>query len=504
MVVLRPYQVNDIENLRKAIIAGHKRIIYQLATGGGKGTVASYMVKGADSKNKKCLMVADRRKLVTQLADNLRKIDVKFGVIMSGETRQTKNNVILASRDTIKSWVDHPELELPPADFVLVEECHLSMGNVFQLILAKYPNAIVIGISATPIDMKGRSLGEFWQCLVCGEKTSELVKQGHLMKPEVYHPPELATKRAKGEKAKGLSGDPVAQWLRYAKDLPTIAFCKKVTESLELMKRFLDAGIKAEHIDASASDEERDAKYARLKNGETKVLCSVKLLITGIDIPEVSCGIIWTKMGSLVEYLQSAGRLMRPVIDKAGNHQLKQDGTRVKDRCVILDHSGAAFAHGVLPGDDIEWTLDTSTTASQRIKEKNKKEDKIITCPKCSLTFRGKGVCPGCGHVLGITKDRRAAGASSEGYEATDEVLVRLTADQLQANSQMALQREWFKAIQCAIKRGGRANMALSIFKRATGKLPWQAKVHPMITDPSDWKMAAKDVLPIAKRGSRS
>jgi hypothetical protein len=103
-----------------------------------------------------------------------------------------------------------------------------------------------------------------------------------------------------------------------------------------------------------------------------------------------------------------------------------------------------------------------------------------------------------------MAKDKRRAGAGSDGYEATDEVLVRLTGDQLKANTQMTLQREWFKAIQCAIKRGGRANMALSIFKRATGKLPWEAKVHPMISDPAEWKMAAKDVLPIAKRGSRS
>lgn len=274
------------------------------------------------------------------------------------------------------------------------------MGAVFQLILAKFPRAYVIGITATPIDTQGRSLGDFWQALVCGEKTSELVKHGHLIKPEVYHPKELAEKRAKGEKVKGLSGDPVAAWLQHAKDLPTIAFCKSIKESLELRERFLAEGIKAEHIDASASDQEREAKYGRLKSGETKVLCSVKLLITGIDIPDVSCGIIWCKMGSLVEWLQAGGRIMRPVIDKQGNHVVKADGSRVKDRAVILDHSGAAFAHGVLHGDDIEWTLDEATTAGQRIKAKNKTEPKIITCPKCSLTFRGKGVCPGCGLSL--------------------------------------------------------------------------------------------------------
>jgi len=38
---LRQYQVDSINDLRKAILKGHKRIVLQLATGGGKTTIAS-------------------------------------------------------------------------------------------------------------------------------------------------------------------------------------------------------------------------------------------------------------------------------------------------------------------------------------------------------------------------------------------------------------------------------------------------------------------------------
>ena len=763
VVTLRDYQVRVLEAARAEMRRGKRRIIIQAATGAGKGRIAGELARCAHAKDTKTLILADRRKLISQLAGNLTDVGVPYGVIMSGETCRTREGVIVASRDTLKGWIGNPDMPLPDPGLILIDECfvagtmidtpggrrpiesiivgdkvanafgfgtvlgtsnrkptdiykvrlsdgteirctgnhpiftdrgwvkasvleehsvvyglesvlelrgrfqateneerpknrhrrgpvesdevlfdilleekqqpdgrpchagadgtdpeddraqaassrrewqadagvpkafagsprgwmgvgsgcanqstegerlpdllqdrhceqvaddchrggrdvaqptvpsvagqeeagvagvlrvvsvsrdecrsdevvfnlhvsghpsyfangilvhncHLSMGEGFQFILSKFPKAFVVGFTATPCRNDGKALEDFWQSLVCAEKPSELIRRGFLVKPTVYQPPELAAKRASGEKTRGLAGDPVSTWVRNADGLPTIAACRSVAESLELMRRFVAAGIPAEHVDADASDDERDAKYRRLQTGETKVLCSVKLLITGIDIPEVACGIVWCPMGSLTELLQFGGRFMRPAAGKS--------------KCVLLDFSGACEFHKVEPGDDIEWSLDPAKSVQERIAAdlEASPEKKKLTCPKCGLMFKSAPACPACGHSLKQKQVRQRAGAASEGYEATDEVLVKREASQAANLTAERMQRAWTKALYIAKAKGGRAAMAIHLFKSnpdSGGKTPWDAGVKPL--PDGDWKIAAKDLLDMARAGA--
>jgi CRISPR/Cas system-associated endonuclease/helicase Cas3 len=53
---LRNYQVEAISQLRQAIAKGNRCVVLQLATGGGKTTIASEMIRRANEKGKKCLV----------------------------------------------------------------------------------------------------------------------------------------------------------------------------------------------------------------------------------------------------------------------------------------------------------------------------------------------------------------------------------------------------------------------------------------------------------------
>jgi type I site-specific restriction endonuclease len=57
---LRNYQVEAIAQLRLAIAKGNRCVVLQMATGSGKTTVASEMIRRANEKGKKCLFLADR------------------------------------------------------------------------------------------------------------------------------------------------------------------------------------------------------------------------------------------------------------------------------------------------------------------------------------------------------------------------------------------------------------------------------------------------------------
>lgn len=476
---LREYQRAVLDRSRNRVRSGLHRGIIQAPTGAGKTYIEAALAWLAHQRGTRWLILADRRRLISQIGGTLKTFGVPYGIVMAGETGGVKENIILASRDTLHSWHRNGK-DLPPFDGIMIDECHKSMGDTYQAILARWPKACVIGFTATPARNDGKSLGDFYQWLECTVPPSQLVKEGFLIKPEVYAPLELANARKIGM-GKGCVGDPVRHWIKHAEGMPTIGFASRVTESLELCERFKRQGISAEHVDASANDEEREEKYARLKNGDTKILCSVQLLVEGVDIPEVSCAIIWAKFGSLIQYYQGVGRIMRPA--------------KGKTRAVVLDHSGAAGVHG-LPGEDIEWSLDLGTTvAERRAKAMEENEElRTVVCKQCGFVFNGKPLCPMCGAKLPQPKKKRTM---AEEYEASvDEILVRMTGEQRDTAVKERQQREWIKCIKVAIAKNMTAGAAAAMFQKNCRCGPWAAQVSPMPYERSQWKLPASQVFP--------
>ena len=487
MARLRPYQHDVVDRSSARVVAGLRRGIIQGECGSGKTRCACYLIWRAKERGRRVLVIADRRKLVKQFGAELAGFGIDPGWIMSGDSCDTKNQVVLACRGTLSAWKAAGK-DLPMFDLVIVDECHRAMAAEAQAILALYPNAVVIGLSATPARDDGKSLGSFFQWIECMVPPSRLIADGHLIKPEVFSPPELAKKRKGGSKVKGLAGDPVSHWKRHSDGMPTIAFASNVTESMALVDRFLANGIRAEHIDSGVSDaadphtlrSDRDDFYDRLLGGQTRVLSSVGLLIEGVDLPPVGCILLWSRFGSLVKYRQGCGRGMRPWPGK--------------NRCVILDHAGAAGQHG-LPGDDLEWSLDLGTTVSERRAKaiEDGRLAKPVVCPACGFVFSMSPTCPTCGWVIPQARAKSRQAKAVE--EAADEVLKRYDGE-VSDQSMKALHREWVRAIYIAIGRGGTAGMAASIFKGRTKLAPWQANVRPLPQNRDGWRQSAAEAFP--------
>ncbi len=479
---LRDYQTEVLQRARERIRQGGRRGIIQGETGCGKGVIIGELCRCAAEKGTRTLVLADRRRLVHQIGGTLEEMGVRYGKIMAGETGGTLETIVCASRDTLASWMENETREIPPFDCVLVDEGHKSPGATYQSIINLFPRAFVIAFSGTPARNDGKSLGDFFQWIECTVPASKLIREGWLIKPEVYAPLELAKRRKKGE-GKGLAGDPVSHWKQHAADLPTIAFASKVSESIALRDRFLASNIAAEHIDASANDAEREAKFKRLQTGETKVLCSVQLLIEGVDIPEVSAAILWSKFGSMVQYRQACGRTMRPApwINKT--------------RSVILDHAGAAGVHG-LPGEDVDWSLDLSSTVGSRRDAaiKDGRQQSTVFCQACGAAFTGSPACPACGWVVPRERKKRTMAEAFD--SARDEILSRFTPEVADERVKELRLAAWHKCIYTAIGKGGTAGMAAKMFERQCKKTPWDAGVYPLPESRGGWRLAAQDVWP--------
>ena len=81
---LRPYQIDFINQIRKHMKAGVKRILGVAPTGSGKTAETANMIASAVSKNMDCLFVVHRRELVKQSMKAFYDADVLHGVVAAG------------------------------------------------------------------------------------------------------------------------------------------------------------------------------------------------------------------------------------------------------------------------------------------------------------------------------------------------------------------------------------------------------------------------------------
>lgn len=182
MINLRPYQHGAIENLRASIGGGNKRILLQAATGAGKTIIACEMIRRATAKQKRVLFIAHRKEIINQTSDKLELFNIEHGVIMANHARVNNHAVQVASIQTLS------RRDKPPADLIIIDECHLSVSASFKQILEHYTGATVIGLTATPTRLDGRGLGEIYHDIIQVVPMSQLIIEGHLVKPRVFHP----------------------------------------------------------------------------------------------------------------------------------------------------------------------------------------------------------------------------------------------------------------------------------------------------------------------------
>jgi len=399
MIERRDYQEQLLLDVHLALSAGQRRILIVAPTGSGKTVVMTMLCQLFNQAGLACTFMAPRRELIKQISGKLTEFGIRHGVILAqapGQSLYATNQV--ASIDTLLSRAIRRErLSLPHADVVFVDEAHLSITAARQALFKRYPEAVFIGVTATPTRKDGRPLKLVYDHMIQATTVRELIRQGYLVQPRYYAPSVPDLRRVKTmaadwnqkqleERMEPLLGDIVQHWLRLAGDRRTTVFATSVRHSLFLAEQFRKHGIAAEHCDANTPTTMREAIFDRFTRGDTQVLCNVNLASYGFDLPAMDCIVMARPTKSLMLYLQMVGRGLRPFGGK-------------KDM-LVLDHAGNVHFHGFAE-DDRVWTLEgDSAVVKQKRPEKDDKTPKMLTCPECSTVFTGGLQCPTCGHYF--------------------------------------------------------------------------------------------------------
>ena len=401
MDMLRPYQEQVIEDFDRTVASGTRRIILVAPTGSGKTIIGSAIIKRVAAERRGVLVLAHRREIITQTSAKLHAHGVAHGIIQAGITPRPLENVQVASIQTLWTRALHlGRMDLPPAELLVVDECHHSPAETYRKIIDAYPNAILLGLTATPCRGDGRGLGGIFDVIIECPQVAELIVQGFLVKTRVYAPAEPDLKGVKvqaGDYVENqladrmdrpqLVGDIVTHWHKFGERRKTVCFAVNVSHSVHLRDEFIKSGVKAEHIDGGTPKPERDATLARLASGEIELVCNCMVLTEGWDMPEVGCGILARPNKKMGLYRQMTGRILRPALGKPD--------------AIILDHSGAVFRHGFAE-DPVEWVLSPelhSTSPAHEARCEHGSKSRLLECTQCSAIRIAGEPCPSCGFL---------------------------------------------------------------------------------------------------------
>lgn len=397
---LRPYQSQQVVELRQGITQGQLVQMLMSPTGSGKTEVAKSIIISSQEKRRKTWFIVDSVKLLDQTLVRFHADGLYAGAIQADHPCTDYSKTLqVATVQSLRSRLDYMLNNHKP-DLVLIDEAHAVFQVHLELIQWCRRNKVpVIGLSATPWR---RGLGRIFDRLICTVTTADLTDMGFLVPTTCYAPSVPSLKGVK-TKANGdwiedelaqamgdakIMGDVVSHWRELGENRKTMVFACNVLHSKTLAERFCQAGVKAAHIDGYMDSQEAEAIFRMYKDGEIRVLVSVAMLIKGVDDPATSCIVIARPTKSLMLHYQMLGRGLR----------LSPD-TGKKD-CIIIDHSGNLLLNG-MPTDEVPRVMDTGEgeRVDRKPPDKGDQEKKTKPCPKCKFLYSGL-LCPKCGHEI--------------------------------------------------------------------------------------------------------
>lgn len=317
---LRPYQ----EEAKRAVFetweAGTLRTLLVLPTGCGKTIVFAKITEDCVRRGDRVLILAHRGELLHQAADKLQQATgLRCAVEKAEET--CLGSWYRVTVGSVQSLMREKRLgQFPPGYFstIIIDEAHHCLSEGYQRVLEHFPNAKVLGVTATPDRGDMRNLGEFFQSLAYEYSLPRAIRDGYLSPIKALTIPlklDLSTVGVQAGDFKageiGTALDPYLHQIaeemgRYCRDRKTVVFLPLVKTSQKFRDILNEAGFQAAEVNGESGD--RAEVLADFEAGRYNVLCNSMLLTEGWDCPSVDCVVVLrpTKVRSL--YCQMVGR----------------------------------------------------------------------------------------------------------------------------------------------------------------------------------------------------
>ena len=345
---IRPYsyQQEILDRLEaERTVRGYTRNLVVAATGTGKTVISALDYKRFCKRNpdKPCrlLFIAHREEILKQSLYTFRAVlkDANFGEMFVGSYRPERIDHLFLSIQTFHSQEFTLKTTADFYDYIIVDEFHHAAARSYQKLLDYYHPAILLGLTATPERMDGKSILPYFGNRIAAEiRLPEAIDRKLLCPFQYfgvtdtvdlnqlkwsaggYDRGELSQLYTLSGKAAERRADlVVSSLLKYVTDIDDVkglGFCVSI-EHAEFMSDYFNAhGIPAIHLTGRSSDEERKTAKDKLVAGQVRFIFVVDIYNEGVDIPEVNTVLFLRPTESLTIFLQQLGRGLRLSEDK--------------------------------------------------------------------------------------------------------------------------------------------------------------------------------------------
>lgn len=327
---MRPYQQAAREAIHAEWNDGRRRTLLVLPTGTGKTIVFAAVTEDQVRSGSRVLVLAHRGELLEQAADKIKRSTGLTSAVEKAEQTCLDSwcRVVVGS---VQSLQRPARLEQFPADYfgtIIIDEAHHAITDGYQRVLEHFPEANVLGVTATPDRGDMRNLGEVFDSLAYEYKLTQAIREGYLC-PILAQtiPLQLDISQVAlsgGDFAVGGLGTALDPYLeQIASEMQTARAGRKTVVFLPLIKtsqKFRDIlnskGFRAAEVNGQSED--RAEILSDFSNGKYNVLCNSMLLTEGWDCPSVDCIVVLrpTKVRSLYSQMVGRGTRLSPETGK--------------------------------------------------------------------------------------------------------------------------------------------------------------------------------------------
>lgn len=364
----RPYQEAGIAAIKEKLGEG-RSTLFVCPTGGGKTFVASTFIS-RHVPAAPVVWLAHREELVDQGIADLGDVVGEFVAKEKADARAVGGRLVVASVQTLKGdRLDDFKARYARPGLIVVDEAHHAVAPSYRKILDAFPDAKVLGLTATPDRADERAMGQVFDSVAYVYEIQDAIRDGYLCpirisRVQVDAIDLRAVRTVAGDLNQGeldvvMSSEKALHGvarptLELAGSRRTIVFTTSVENAhrlAEIFNRYRPESARA--VDGSTDTDQRRRILTDHKAGAYQFLCNVGVLTEGYDDPGVSCVAMARPTKSRALYAQCAGRGLRILVGKTD--------------CLLLDFVGNSGSHALASALDIlGGKYDEATVAKAR------------------------------------------------------------------------------------------------------------------------------------------